>query len=64
MFIKLTLRNDKSIWLNVFKVESIVDQEIYSNVMFRGDDYPVEVKESPEQIIEMIKEMKKWNFIK
>lgn len=59
MFIKLTLRSGKNTWLNVFKMESITDEGLYSNVLFSGDEYPVEVKESPEQIIEKIREIKK-----
>lgn len=43
----------------MFKMESITDEGIYSNVLFRGDKYPTQVKESPEEIIKMIGEMKK-----
>lgn len=63
MFIKLTLRSGKRTWLNVFKMESITGESLYSNILFRDDDYPVEVKESPEQIVEIIREMKKWKLL-
>jgi len=59
MFIKLTLHNDKFVWVNVFNVELIGVEFDSTKVWFRGDEYPIEVKESPEEIVEMIKEMKK-----
>ncbi|WP_156321445.1 hypothetical protein [Halolactibacillus sp. JCM 19043] len=58
MFIKLTLYNDKHMWINVASIESIYDGGLYSEVLFRGDDSSIKVRESPEQIIEMIEEMK------
>ncbi|GEM04117.1 hypothetical protein HMI01_11050 [Halolactibacillus miurensis] len=59
MFIKLTLRSGKSMWFNVFLMESITDEDLYSNVLFRGNEYPIGVKETPKEIVKVIGEMKK-----
>jgi hypothetical protein len=59
MFIKLTLRSGKSMWFNVFLMESITDEDLYSNVLFRGNENPIEVKETPKEIVKVIEEMKK-----
>jgi hypothetical protein len=47
------------VWVNVFNVELIGVEFDSTKVWFRGDEYPIEVMESPEEIIMKIEEMKK-----
>ena len=56
-FIKLTCDIDgKAAWVKNPRISCLIEEDGYTNVYLQGDSTPISVKETPEQIMNLLLE--------
>ncbi len=56
-FIKLTCDSDgKAAWVKDHRISCIIEEDGYTDVYLHGDSTPLSVKETPEQILDLLLE--------
>lgn len=56
-FIKLTCDSDgKAAWVKDHRISCLIEEDGYTDVYLHGDSTPLSVKETPEQIMNLLLE--------
>ena len=57
IFIKLTCDDGgKAAWVRDHRISCIIEESSYTDVYLQGDSTPLSVKETPEQIMDLLME--------